>query len=68
MEPERIRVEDVKRAIDAGERVVFLDSRAPDVWRKAELQIPGSIRVPPDEAESHLNIIPRQALIVPYCT
>jgi hypothetical protein len=68
MEPERIRVEDVKRQMDAGQRVVFLDTRAQDAWEKAELQIPRSIRVPPDEAASHLNAVPRDGLIVPYCT
>ncbi len=68
MQPERIPIEDVKRRIEAGERLVFLDTRSADAWEQAELQIPGSIRVPPDEVESRLSAIPRQGLIVPYCT
>ncbi len=68
MEPERISPEQAKERIDAGDRVVFLDSRAEEVWRQADLQIPHSIRVPPDDADALLDVIPRNALIVPYCT
>lgn len=67
MEPDRINKEDVKRRLDAGEHVVFLDTRAADAWRKAEEQIPDSRRVPPDAVEQHLNEIPRSGLIVTYC-
>ena len=68
MEPQRISVEEVKRRLDTGEAVAFLDSRAAESWEKTELQIPKSIRVPPDQAEAHLDQIPRRGLIVPYCT
>jgi len=68
MEPERITADDVKRQMDSGETVVFLDARAEDAWHKAELQIPHSIRVPPDDVEAHIHEIPRRGLIVPYCT
>lgn len=61
-------MEEAKRRRDAGDRVFFLDSRADDAWEKAELWIPGAIRVPPDRAEAHVNVVPRQGLIVPYCT
>ncbi len=68
MEPQRISADEVKRRIDAGERVVFLDSRAEHAWQDAEAEIPGSIRVPPDDPEAYLDAIPRDGLIVPYCT
>jgi rhodanese-related sulfurtransferase len=68
MAPQRITPAEVKRHLDTGEAVVFLDSRSDDAWRHAELQIPRSIRVPPDEVEAHLDEIPRRGLIVPYCT
>jgi rhodanese-related sulfurtransferase len=67
-EPVRISREEVKRRLDAGEHVVFLDTRSVDAWRKADAQIPGSTRVPPDDVEQHLNEIPREGLIVTYCT
>jgi hypothetical protein len=68
MEPQRITADEVKRRINSGEAVVFLDSRGEDAWQKAELQIPKSIRVPPGAVEALLDEIPRRGLIVPYCT
>jgi rhodanese-related sulfurtransferase len=68
MESQRITVDEAKRRLDSGETVVFLDSRSDAAWRKAELQIPKSVRVPPDGVEAHLDEIPRRGLIVPYCT
>jgi len=68
MEPDRISKEEVKRRLDAGEPIVFLDTRADDAWTKADPQISGSTRVPPDAVDQHLNEIPREGLIVTYCT
>jgi rhodanese-related sulfurtransferase len=68
MEPDRISKEEVKRRLDAGEAIAFLDTRADDAWTKATEQIPGSRRVPPDAVEQHLNEIPRAGLVVTYCT
>jgi hypothetical protein len=68
MEPQRISAAEVKRRLDSGEAIVFLDTRADDAWRKAESQIPKSLRVSPDDVEAHLDEIPRHGLIVPYCT
>jgi rhodanese-related sulfurtransferase len=68
MEPNRISKEEVKRRLDAREPIVFLDTRSVDAWGKADAQIPGSTRVPPDAVEQHLDEIPREGLIVTYCT
>jgi rhodanese-related sulfurtransferase len=68
MAPTRISKEEVKRRLDAGEQIVLLDTRSVDAWREADAQIPGSIRVPPDAVEQHLDEIPREGLIVTYCT
>ncbi len=67
-EPQRISPEEAKRRLDAGEPVVFLDSRSPAAWQQAAFEIPHSIRVPPDEVARHAAAIPRTGLIVPYCT
>jgi len=67
MQIPRTATEDVKRRLDAGEHVVFLDSRADEAWRKAHAQIPGSIRIPPDAVEQHLNGIPPNGFLVTYC-
>ena len=50
----RIAIEELKRRMDAHEPLTVLDSRAPDAWKGADSQIPGSIRVPPDEVDKHL--------------
>jgi hypothetical protein len=68
MEPERIGAEEVMKRQRNGEHVVLLDARSNDAWRKADTQITGSKRVPPDRVDQHLKEIPRDALIVPYCT
>jgi rhodanese-related sulfurtransferase len=67
-QPNPISKEDVKRRLDSGEQIVFLDTRSDEAWRKADAQIPGSMRVPPDAVERHLHEIPREGLIVTYCT
>jgi len=64
----RITIEELKRRMDAHEPLTVLDSRAPDAWKGADSQIPGSIRMPPDEVDKHLSEILRNRLVVPYCT
>jgi hypothetical protein len=48
--------------------LVFVDARSAESWSKADTQIPGSVRVPPDEAGAHVNEVPRGRAIVTYCT
>ena len=68
MEPSKLTVDEVTRRIDAGERIFFLDTRAPEAWEKSDVKISGAIRVPPNEVEQHLAEIPRDATLVTYCT
>jgi rhodanese-related sulfurtransferase len=68
MEPPRISKEDVRRRLEAGEHITILDTRSNDAWLKADAQILGSVRVPPDEVEQHLEDIPPDGLVVTYCT
>ena len=68
MELQRISADQIKRKMDAGERIVFLDTRGHEAWRKADAQISGSQRIPPDAVEQHIDEIPREGLIVTYCT
>jgi hypothetical protein len=51
MDIPRISIEDLKRRMAAHEALAVLDSRAADAWKSSESQIPGSIRVPPDEVD-----------------
>ena len=68
MEPERITIDDLRPRLDAGERITFVDARSADSYAKATERIPKSIRVPPDEAASRAGTIPREHLVVTYCT
>jgi len=65
---QRITAQDLKRRMDMHEPLTVLDTRAPDAWKTSDVQIPGSIRVPPDEVGQHLAEIPREGLVVAYCT
>jgi rhodanese-related sulfurtransferase len=68
MAVQRITAQDLKSRMDAHEPLTVLDTRAPEVWKNSDVQIPGSIRVPPDELNKHLSQIPRDRLAVAYCT
>lgn len=64
----RISVEDLRPRLDGGEDVFFVDTRNPKAWAEAETRLPGAIRVPADQVEQHLADIPRDRMIVSYCT
>jgi len=68
MEPTRLTVNEVKERIDRGEQFVFVDSRNPKAWAEAQNKLPGAIRVPVDEVEGHLEEIPRDRVVITYCT
>ena len=64
----RVSVEEVGSRLNRGEKIAFVDSRAPDVWDNADVKAGGSIRIPPDEAEKHIADVSRDDYIVTYCT
>ena len=68
MAASKISVADLKRRMDHGEDVFFVDTRNPKAWGEADTKLPGAIRVPADQVEQHLADIPRDRLIVTYCT
>ena len=61
-------MDEVRTRLDRGEPLVFVDARSPDSWGKAKTQIPGSVRVPPDEAAAHAGSVPRGRAVITYCT
>lgn len=68
MEPARISVTEVKKRLDKGEPVFFIDSRSPHSWEESGIKIPGARRIHFSELKQHLQEIPRDRLIVTYCT
>ena len=68
VEATRVTVEEVKERMDRGEQLAFVDTRNPQAWGEAETKLPGAIRVPADELEQHLGEIPRDRVVITYCT
>ncbi len=67
-EATRITVDEAKERMDRGEQFVFIDSRNPKAWAEADTKLPGAIRVPADQVESHLTEISHDRTVVTYCT
>ncbi len=68
MEATRVTVNEVKKRMDRGEPFIFLDTRNPTAWAEADTKLPGALRLPADEVEKHLAEIPRDRVIITYCT
>jgi predicted sulfurtransferase len=66
---ERITVAEVKGWLDAGEKIVFLDSRNDYSWRTSDQIIPAAIRVHDNETFARiLDTLPTSSRVVTYCT
>lgn len=68
MEVTRVTVDEVNERMKRGEPFTFIDTRNPQAWAEAETKLPGAIRVPADEVEQHLGEIPRDRVVITYCT
>jgi rhodanese-related sulfurtransferase len=64
---QKIPLEEAKRLFDRKE-ADFVDARSEASWGESDAMIPGSIRVPPDAVDEHLDRVPRDRTIVTYCT
>jgi rhodanese-related sulfurtransferase len=65
---EKISAQEVIRRMNRGEKVYFVDARNPQAWGEADTKLPGAARVPADAVEQHLADMPRDRMIVAYCT
>ena len=68
MAVERITPAELKRMMDAHGPVTLIDARSPQSWQSSDVEISGSLRVPPDELEQHVSQMPRDRAVVAYCT
>ena len=64
---QKIPLAEAKRLFDRKE-ADFVDARSEASWGDSDTMIPGSIRVPPDEVDAHLDRVPRDRTIVTWCT
>lgn len=67
-QPTRVTVDEVLERMRRGEAFVFLDTRNPQAWSAAETKLPSALRVAADEAEQQLAAIPRDRVVITYCT
>jgi len=63
-----ITADDLERRLKRGEPVLVLDVRQPVAYAEYPGEIPGSVRIPPSEIPDRYAELPRDRLIVPYCT
>ena len=63
----RLDPEDAKQRVDAGEAVI-LDVVAPMAWEQLDRVIPGAVRIPPEEIGERWRELPREQVIIAYCT
>ena len=67
-ELERITIDEVKKRMDKGEPILFVDTRNPTNWGESDVKLPGALRIHFSELEQHLDELPRDRQIVTYCT
>ena len=68
MASDRISPDEANARVLAGEPIIFVDSRNPKAWAESDRKIPGAVRVPTDNVESHLDALDRGHTIIAYCT
>ena len=68
VEPSRISVDEVKTLMDRGEPVLLIDTRNPHDWGESDVKLPGAVRIHYSELGQYLDELPRDRLIVTYCT
>lgn len=64
----RVTADEVQARLDRGEPIAFVDSRSAASWADSDVQIKGSVRVPPDHAGPELSKVPKDRSVVTYCT
>ena len=63
----RLSPADAKARLDS-RQAIMLDVVAPSAWDQIDAAIPGALRIPPDELESHLQELPKHRELIAYCT
>src|SRR5262245_60846017 len=66
--PTRITVKGLKRKMDTKEDIVVLDVRSKTAYLGSTVRIKGAVRIPPEELEERMKELPKNKLIVAYCT
>ncbi len=62
----RITPQEVKTLLDSGEQILFVDTRSRGEW--GEVHIPNALSIPYEEVEARYGELPKDKMIVLYCT
>jgi rhodanese-related sulfurtransferase len=65
---DRITIHQLKRMMDAKEEVVIIDNRKGSAYVGSTVKIRGAIHITIDELEAKMKDLPKNKLIVTYCT
>lgn len=68
IEPKRITIAELKKKIEKGEPILFIDTRNPHDWGDTGIKIPGARRIHYSELAQRLGELPRDRTIITYCT
>ena len=63
----RIDVQAAKALVD-DDQALIVDVVASHVWPSMSRTIPGSLRIPPEEIQTRYAELPRDKIIILYCT
>ena len=58
---------DQARTLQERGRALFLDTRSPEDWARSDRQLPGSVRVTPEQVTTRAGWRPGMS-VVAYCT
>ena len=65
---DRITIHQLKRMMDAKEEVVIIDNRKGSSYVGSTVKIKGALHITVDELEAKIKDLPKDKLIVTYCT
>jgi rhodanese-related sulfurtransferase len=68
MEVSRITVDELKSKLDRGENIFLIDTRSPAAWSSSDIMIKNAVRIHYNDIDDHLSEIPKDRMIVTYCT
>jgi rhodanese-related sulfurtransferase len=63
-----VTIDEVRRLLEQGQPITFIDARNPIAWGSSKVKLPGAIRVPLDEVDRLLPRLPRDRRLIVYCT
>jgi 3-mercaptopyruvate sulfurtransferase SseA len=64
----RISIQELKRKLDAKEKIVILDNRTGSSWIGSLVKIKGAIHMPGDQVSARIEEIPKDREVITYCT